>query len=183
MARSKREWVPLWGEKVPDPFFPQHRFVAPGSDHVPEPDPIDVSPSLPNPLDELISQVAYQPPPQDYAPAPQQRAPRPKRHIEAPNYGGVKFIGRLYEICGYILCVLGCIVILLSLVSLIAGAVATSGHGSAGSAIVGLLGVGGLVGAIYGALLMLLGICEIGAGQLFYCVRDMARNSFYLQRL
>jgi hypothetical protein len=34
-----------------------------------------------------------------------------------------------------------------------------------------------------GLLLVLLGITQIGLGQLFFCIRDMARNSFYLRRL
>jgi predicted Zn finger-like uncharacterized protein len=156
----------------------QHQFVAPGSDDVPDPSPIDVSPSLPNPLDDLVSQVAFQQPPQGYAPVPR-RAAKPIRPIQIPNYGAVKFIGKVLEIFGYIDCFLVVLVLLLCLVCHIIGA---SGNNSAVSAILVYLG-GSPVVAWFGVCLVFGGIIDIGLAQLLYCTRDMARNSFYLQRL
>jgi len=109
---------------------------------------------------------------------------RPNPHVGAPNYGGVKFIGRVYEILGWVCCILGVVVFALCLLGGLAGG-ADTGYSSASrarGAVLGGLG-GGLMGAIFGGMLILAGVIQIGMGQLFYCMRDLARNSFHLQRL
>jgi Na+-translocating ferredoxin:NAD+ oxidoreductase RnfE subunit len=88
-----------------------------------------------------------------------------------PRYAGVAFIGGLYQVLG-IVCGLGGIAVIV--ISLFA-----ESDRSRSSAISSVVGVGGVVS---GLGLVLIGFVIIGIGQLFDCVRDMARNSFQLHR-
>jgi len=97
--------------------------------------------------------------------------------VHIPNYGGVKFIGTVGVVLGFILIFIGLLLLLFSSLGGIAKTVfetprfAYQGRGF------------DVVGLIIGLILILVGIVNIGMGQLFYCVRDIARNSTYLQKL
>lgn len=95
-----------------------------------------------------------------------------------PNYGGVKFLGTFYVILGIVLCVAG---VAAAACSLLAGTVGWSPT-TKPVTVDGVL-ISGTIGAIGGGALFLGGMLQIGIGQLFYCFRDLARNSFNLQRL
>ena len=42
---------------------------------------------------------------------------------------------------------------------------------------------GTLAGSVLGGVMFMVGFVQLGIGQLFYCIRDIAQNSFYLRRL
>jgi hypothetical protein len=88
-----------------------------------------------------------------------------------PAYSGIKFIGYLFMLCGLLCWGIG----VPWLISIVVRAL------SSGDSDVMLL-MGG-IGLPVGAGLFILGFVQIGMGQLFLCIRDMARNSFHLRRL
>jgi hypothetical protein len=92
----------------------------------------------------------------------------------APNYVGVKFLGAFLELLGELLCILG---VVLAAFCLLGGAHAMESVKIEGKPMSGTLG------AVGGGILFFCGLVQIGVGQLFICFRDIARNSFNLQRL
>lgn len=89
---------------------------------------------------------------------------------QIPSYFGVSLIGTCFVIFGVLTTILGGIGIVLSIM----GTNNQSPERVSGSA-VGL-------GAFTFGLIILGGLFQIGFGQLFYCIRDMARNTFYLRK-
>ena len=100
----------------------------------------------------------------------------PKR-LYIPNYGGVKFLGTLYTILGWITCAVGVIVFLVMAIGSLGAGIKADSSGGA------ILAAGGMMGLLLGAAIVLAGLMQVGFGQLFYCIRDMARNSFYLRNM
>jgi hypothetical protein len=70
--------------------------------------------------------------------------------------------------------------VIVFLAALLTAAGATSEAQTASQATT-MLAVGGIYGLVIGAVMFVSGLILIGFGQLFYCVRDMARNSFLLR--
>ena len=98
--------------------------------------------------------------------------------VKIPNYGGVKFLGAVYTLLGWITCVVGGIIFLV--VAVVTVAAIAQGEQPGREIVPGVFM--GVVGLWWGAATVLVGLMQIGFGQLFYCIRDMAQNSFYLQR-
>ncbi len=94
---------------------------------------------------------------------------------EAPGYHIVRIVGFIQQIIGYFVIGIG----VLALV----GGVAMAANILIKTRDV-QLAAGGLTGmTLVGLYLAILGIFLVGAGQVMFCVRDMARNSFYMKRL
>ena len=94
-----------------------------------------------------------------------------------PNYGGVKFLGTLYVVLGWLICIAGVIIFLASVMA----ALAASTRAETAKEATAMMAGGGLAGLFSGGVMFFGGLILIGSGQLFYCVRDMARNSFLLR--
>lgn len=88
----------------------------------------------------------------------------------APSYWGVKFIGMNLCLSGVFLVIVGAI---LASVGVFAPSTAAAAVGEAEARWAARLFwiVGGISCALWGCFF-------VGVGQLFYCIRDMARNSF-----
>jgi len=100
------------------------------------------------------------------------RPASPRVHaVEPPSYGGVTFIGSLFCVLGALRWGVGAIVLLV----LVAAAVKSGDAWVAFAA--------GTTGLVIGVLLLVAGFVLVGLGQVFFCVRDLARNSFWLRRL
>lgn len=93
----------------------------------------------------------------------------------APRYQVVRMVGVIQQVLGYIIVGVGGLWLGFGVVMAVLTLVKTK---EATFAIVGLTANG-----VIGLYLLILGIFLVGAGQLLFCVRDMARNSFYLKRL
>ena len=105
--------------------------------------------------------------------------PLSKLPVEIPNYSGVKFLGYVFWVLGVLLWVLA------------AGIVITACSKTSPPKIVeepGFYWQGPdfgqmLIVLAVAAFLTVLGFTSVGFGQLFFCIRDQTRNSFYLRRL
>ena len=106
-------------------------------------------------------------------PSPRRFSSKPKLLSGAPNYGGVKFIGVVYELGGVLSCIIGVVIIIFGF------SVPTGYSNDSG----GVLGRGVEGALILGGIFIFAGLFQIGIGQIFYCIRDMAQNSFHLRRL
>jgi len=88
-----------------------------------------------------------------------------------PGYLGVRIMGIFYIVCGIACWLIGLAVMLY----LVVGGLRS---GDLQAAILsGGLGLAIAIG------LFILGLVQVGMGQLFLCVRDLARNSFHLRKL
>ena len=105
----------------------------------------------------------------------------PRRRSEVPGYAGLKILGWLQIILGFILLAVGTISILAVLVGSLVGEVAAAREGARTGGAGFLLG-GGLSAGI-AIVVFIAGITQIGYGQLLLAIRDMAQNSFWLRRM
>lgn len=107
-------------------------------------------------------------------------AGRPKGR-GAPEYAGLKVLGWLHIISGFICFGIGFLwIIAILLAALIGGIGAAREDPSIGG---GVIALGEIVSVVVAVAIFLGGIGQIGFGQLLLAVRDMARNSFWLRTL
>lgn len=123
------------------------------------------------------------------APVPQAG---PGAYLEIPKYTAVKIVGYIYIVLGILSWALGAIVLILTIISALAGGSlmsslagglegpdARTAAAAGGSLVAITIGLG-----LFATLgFVIVGILSIGMGQVFFCVRDMAQNSFLLRKL
>jgi hypothetical protein len=80
-------------------------------------------------------------------------------------------MGIFYIVCGLVCWLIGLVVLVVLVVS-----------GLRSGDMFSIVASGGL-GLTVAVGLFILGLLQVGMGQLFLCVRDLARNSFHLRRL
>jgi hypothetical protein len=97
-------------------------------------------------------------------------APAPAA-AKPPGYLGVRIMGIFYIVCG-----LACWLIGLGVMLYLVADILQSGDLRAA-----VLSASLFLAIAFG--LFILGLVQVGMGQLFLCVRDMARNSFHLRKL
>lgn len=114
----------------------------------------------------------------------QSRAAHRPPHLTIPDYKGVKFLGGLFWAVGILHWVMAAIVA----VGTIVGAISQGSRPPQPVEQTGFQWQGPdlwqlLMGLAVAVLIMVLGFILVGFGQLFFCIRDQTRNSFYLRRL
>jgi len=97
---------------------------------------------------------------------------RKKRQIQIPDYSSVKTLALIYRVLGGISAALGIFLIGLAFAGLPESRSLPEAQG--------VEFVGALVG---GGAMILSGLILVGFGELFLCIRDSSRNSFYLKRI
>jgi hypothetical protein len=123
-----------------------------------------VSVAEPESAPDMVETAPAAPAEPERSPAPLSSPASPKRP-RVPRYNGVLFLGTLYMVLGGIACIGGAIVLGIGLT-----------HTSEGMAVL-------MTRLTVGLPLIIAGLMLIGFGQLFYCIRDMAQNSFCLRDL
>jgi hypothetical protein len=98
-----------------------------------------------------------------------------------PDYTGLKIVGWLCIVVGFVCFLLGATWILVVMtLAVIGGGAAARDEPAAAGALVMFSGLYSLVTAM---AVFLVGIVQVAFGQLLLAIRDMARNSFWLRRM
>jgi len=113
---------------------------------------------------------------------------RRRSSANPPNYTGVKFIGYLFIGLGVLLWIVGVVILIKALTTPSESGVHDITATSPGQTVVRTVwtGPGGeqvIFGVIVAIFFGIHGFILVGIGQLFFCIRDMAQNSYYLRRL
>jgi len=97
--------------------------------------------------------------------------------VSVPSYTGLKIVGWLLIIDGFLWFIMGAIWIVAVLLLAVLGEAGAHEPRAAGALLVGGYSI------LMAVVVFLIGISQIGFGQLLLAIRDMAINSFYLIRL
>jgi len=95
-------------------------------------------------------------------------SPSPGQRAEPPDYGALRLLGIINLIFGWVTAVGGSFAVALILIL-------RTDDPTDDPLVAVLVGILGILLAVF------VGIFQIGLGQVFFCVRDIARNSFYLK--